>query len=137
MLVEDDDLDVSIMTQAVIDSGIGGPLLVAQGARQALELLHEQARHGAIAPRFVLLDIKMTDMTGHDLLRAIKSDPRLAPLCVVIFTTSNDPSDRRRAYAAGAAGYFVKPLSYEELLIRLQVLERYFDLCEPSEWGHG
>jgi chemosensory pili system protein ChpA (sensor histidine kinase/response regulator) len=64
----------------------------------------------------VLSDIEMPRMDGFDLLRNMRSDPRLAPLPVVMITSRIAQKHRDYAAQLGANHYLGKPYSEEELL---------------------
>lgn len=72
-------------------------------------------------PDLILLDLNMPGRDGFEVLEALKKAPRFAPIPVVIFTTSRRQEDVRRAYAAGAASFVTKPLTFEAL-------------CDLSRW---
>jgi CheY-like chemotaxis protein len=63
-------------------------------------------------------------MTGRDCLNALKSDPLLANIPVVIYSTSSDPKDIQDTKELGAAGYVVKQYSLASLK---DILRRYFN----------
>ena len=77
---------------------------VATDGEQALE------RALAAPPDLVLLDIKMPRRDGFDVLAHLRDDPRTARLRVVMFTSSENAADIRRAQGLGADGYVTKPL---------------------------
>ena len=63
----------------------------------------------------VLLDLRLPKCNGWEVLKQMKSDPELLSIPIVIFTASAAVSQRKRALAAGAADYLVKPLSADKL----------------------
>ena len=67
-------------------------------------------------PTLIVSDIKMPKMTGLDLLREIKSSDRLRQVPVVMFTSSQEPSDLAAAYEFGANAYVVKPVDFTEFV---------------------
>jgi len=73
----------------------------------------EKVRGGR--PRLVVADIMMPGMDGIALCRAVRSDPDLAAIPVVICSGKQFEEDRQRALAAGAAAYFTKPLDLAKL----------------------
>ena len=79
--------------------------------------------HGTVD--LVLSDIVMPGMSGYDLCREIKSDPRLAHLPVVLLTSLSDPLDIVRGLECGADNYVTKPYDPEYLCARIRhVLDR-------------
>jgi len=97
--------------------------LPAPSAADALRLCHFRA------PDLLLLDLRLPDGSGLDVLREIRDadgitaryDPGL-PVIVVSGRTSED--DRIRGFAEGADDYVVKPFSYQELRARVRALLR-------------
>jgi two-component system, chemotaxis family, chemotaxis protein CheY len=79
----------------------------------------DEAEDGAVALNmlknnrydFVVSDINMPNMTGFDLLQAIKSDPNLKSLPVLMVTAEARKEDILLAAQIGAAGYIVKPFT--------------------------
>lgn len=65
-------------------------------------------------PRLVLLDINLVGISGIDVLRLARTDERTRLLPIIAYSTSDNPSDIRQAYEAGANAYIVKPGSYPE-----------------------
>jgi DNA-binding response OmpR family regulator len=67
-------------------------------------------------PDLVLLDIRMPESYGWEVLEEIKNTPELAHIPTVIFTASADISYKSKAMQMGAADYLVKPISAETLM---------------------
>jgi CheY-like chemotaxis protein len=110
LLVEDIDADAILLREALIDAGLGKDLVVAGDGAQALELLR-----GAPLPQLVLLDLNLPRVSGHQLLKDIRSDARLGALPIVVLSTSNSPADIAFAYGHRANAYVRKPNGYEAL----------------------
>ena len=69
-------------------------------------------------------------MTGLELLREIRSRPAFRHLPMVVFTTSNDESDRRAAFSLQAAGYMTKPLDSTEFRQKMGSFYDYWSSVE-------
>ena len=61
----------------------------------------------------MILDIRLPDLDGWQLLRLLKDDPRTAPIPVIVVSVVDEPG---RGTAMGAARYLVKPVTREPLL---------------------
>lgn len=73
-----------------------------------------------VQPDLLVLDVDMPHVTGIELARALRTDPRWAQLPIVFLTARTDPDTIRRAYAAGADDHVGKPLVVEELMTRVR-----------------
>jgi CheY-like chemotaxis protein len=104
LLAEDDPLDIDLAHVAFARAGWPHPLTVARDGAEALERMA-----GPAPPAVALLDLKMPGMSGLDLLRARRADPRLRAVPVVVLSSSPEPSDVAACYDAGANAYLVKP----------------------------
>lgn len=90
----------------------------ATGGEAALAALRRQP------PDLLLLDVLMPGLSGYDVCRAVRADPRLAMLPVVMVTALEDREERVRGLEAGADDFLSKPLSAPELLARVHSLLR-------------
>ena len=61
-------------------------------------------------PSLILLDLKLPRLSGHDVLRAIKSDERTRSIPVIVLTSSNQECDLTKCYQLGANSYIQKPV---------------------------
>lgn len=97
----------------------GYTVFAAPNGKDALDLVREHQ------PDMVLSDVMMPQMSGHALLQAIREDPALAPIPVVLLTARADRSDVRDGMNLGADDYLTKPFQREELLtcIRAQMVK--------------
>jgi len=91
----------------------------ASNGAEALEALR------SFEPDLILLDVKMPDMNGFDLLDRIKKQPKLAVKPVVFISGMDDYHARKVAHDLGATDYIVKPLEEQEVT---QMLSRYLPL---------
>ena len=102
----------------------------AERLRRLIQSLHYNARvaaNGQLAlaairerkPHLVLSDIVMPEMNGYDLCRAIKSDPTLRDIPVILVTSLNDPKDIIRGIECGADNFIRKPYAEDYLLNRI------------------
>lgn len=130
LLVEDDENDVFFLRRALQSAGAAVQLHVATDGRQALDYLHgrngfeDRIQHPL--PALVLLDLKVPYVSGFDVLRQIRADPKLRKLIVVVFTSSSLDSDVVQAYEIGANSFLVKPSRLEEQKEVASLLVRYW-----------
>lgn len=113
LLIVDDEDGVRSLVRMTLDSGYY-EILEAQEGRQALEFA--RAHH----PDLVLLDVMLPDMSGFDICRELKNDPRMASTTIVMLTARAQQTDVGEAEAAGADGYFTKPFSPIALMRKVE-----------------
>lgn len=77
---------------------------------------------GARAPALVILDVMLPRRNGFEVLKAVKSDPRLGAIRVIMLTATAQAHDRARAEAAGADAYITKPFSNRDLVEQVKRL---------------
>jgi CheY-like chemotaxis protein len=128
LLVEDDDLDVMNVHRALAQAPEIASITVARDGIEALKLL--RAGDLPMERLVVVIDLRMPRMSGLDLLREIRADPRLKRMPVVVLTTSDDAHDRDAAYALGAAGYFVKPAAPGRFRQIMDAMRSYWSVVE-------
>ena len=120
LVVEDSDEDFDTLREAVQRAGLPHELRRATTGDGCLELLRGEADGSApIRPALVLMDLSTPGTDGRDALAAIKADPALRDVPVVVVTTSANPKDLAFCYQAGVNAYHVKPVRYGD---HLQVL---------------
>ena len=127
LLVEDDVVDAMTVRRALAEARIDSELVVRQTGADALAWLRDAA--GADVeplPDVVILDLNLPLSSGHDLLESIKKIPALGGIPSVVLTTSGDERDVTRAFEAGAAGYFVKPVDFGRFVALMGTLCRYW-----------
>lgn len=84
-------------------------------------------------PDLMLLDVVMPGMSGYEVCRAIRADPRTAILPIVMVTAVDPVEERVRGLEAGADDFLSKPVDPEELLVRVRSLLRIQTLHERVE----
>jgi CheY-like chemotaxis protein len=110
-LIEDSANDIELTLAALDDVHLANRVIVMQDGSEVLERLQQLALAGPEPhPVVLLLDIKMPKVSGIDVLRRIKTDPRLKNLPVVMLTSSREGPDIAECYALGANAYVVKPV---------------------------
>lgn len=138
LLVEDEEDDVFFMRRALADAGISNPLHVATDGQEAIDYLTGEREFGDREryplPGMVFLDLKLPGKSGHDVLEAIRENPATSTLLVIVFTSSAEPRDIRRAYQLGARSFLVKPslpTRYKEVLTAVKFYWFEFNLAAP------
>jgi CheY-like chemotaxis protein len=131
LLVDDDEVDVMNVQRAFKKNNIVNPLYVAGDGLEALALLRGDG--GVAVPnqrRLVLLDLNMPRMNGLEFLRAVREDPELRNITVVVLTTSDDDRDKVEAYNLNVAGYILKPVTFTAFVEAMATLNKYWAINE-------
>ena len=115
ILAADDDPTTTTILRAVVTKH-GMTCHVAPNGKSALELAQ------SMQPNLVVLDVNMPFLDGFQVLTALRNDPRLASVPVVMLTSMQQEADVVRAFSLGADDYVVKPFNPMELLARIRRL---------------
>jgi CheY-like chemotaxis protein len=145
ILMADDDADDRMMTQrAFLRSRIANDLRFVVDGQDLLDYLKRRGPYQdpATSPRpgLILLDLNMPRMNGREALEAIRADPELKSIRVVILTTSKAEEDILRSYELNAASYITKPVTFEGLVEVVTTLGKYWlEIVElpPDGMEHG
>jgi signal transduction histidine kinase/DNA-binding response OmpR family regulator len=106
ILVVDDDQTVrEVMERYLVREGFS--VVTASGGHKGLRLARE------LRPAAITLDVMMPDLDGWTVLAAIKGDPTLADIPVILVTIVDE---KNRGYSLGATDYMVKPIDRERLV---------------------
>lgn len=73
-----------------------------------------------LPPDLVLLDINMPEMSGFDVMEALKADPRTAEIPVIMVTVQDDIEAKEAAFSLGAVDYITKPFNRKEVRLRVR-----------------
>jgi CheY-like chemotaxis protein len=115
LLVEDYEDHVFLAQRALKAAGVTNPVFVVRDGEQAIQYLAGGEpfadRAASPLPAMVLLDWKLPLRSGQEVLTWIREQRGFDSLVVVVLTSSDEPSDLRRAYGLGANSYLLKPLT--------------------------
>lgn len=127
LLVEDNAGDVRLTQEALKEAKFSNTLQVVGDGVEALEYLHQQGKYsGATRPHLVMLDLNMPRMDGREVLEAIKKDPDLMRIPVVVLTSSEAESDIAKAYELHANCYVTKPVGIDMFLQVVKSIEEFW-----------
>lgn len=126
LMAEDDADDRMLFADAFRESGVAVELEFVADGIELLQHLHGLLANSRELPDLLLLDLNMPRMDGREALRAIREQPRLKHLPVIMMTTSSAELDIMVSYQLGANSYVTKPRRYDELIAVLRSLEHYW-----------
>jgi CheY-like chemotaxis protein len=116
LVVDDNEDDVILLEESLKDQPAVVLLRAVRDGEEALAYLRREGEFSdAPRPGLVLLDINMPRKNGFEVLLAMKGDPGLRSIPVVILTTSHREADVRAAYSSGACSFVTKPVSFDRL----------------------
>lgn len=118
--VEDSDDDAFLLERALSRAGVYSRLHRVGDGRQAVEYLSGTGlftnREAHPLPSLVLLDLKLPQLDGFEVLSWARSQAELEHLPVFILSSSDMPEDVARARELGAQAYFVKSARFEDVV---------------------
>lgn len=113
MIVDDEGINIEIVKAYLEEEGFENFVTTTQSSH-ALEMIR---KHN---PDVVLLDIKMPEVSGLEILDAMRGDEKLSMVPAVILTASNDPETKLQALRLGASDFLSKPVDPSELMLRIE-----------------
>jgi CheY-like chemotaxis protein len=127
LLVEDDEGDVLMTREAFEFHKIRNPLHVVTDGEQALHFVRRTGPFaGAPRPGLILLDVNLPRVSGLEVLAALKQDPDLLRIPVVMLTTSQAEEDILRSYQLHANAYVTKPVDFEQFIAAIRQIDDFF-----------
>ncbi|OHV33574.1 MULTISPECIES: response regulator [Pseudofrankia] len=123
LLAEDDLGDALLIEEAFLVRGLGQDLQMVSDGVDAMAYLRDPARR---RPDLIILDLNMPRMDGRETLAAIKSDPELRMIPVVVLTTSDAPDDVSAVYDLRANAYVCKPSELDDFLGTVHAIDDFF-----------
>lgn len=140
LLAEDSAQDVELTLNALAEHNLANSVEVARDGAEALDYLYRRGKYAARQngnPVLLLLDLKMPRVDGLEVLRAVKADPRLRAIPVVILTSSREEQDVVRSYELGVNAYVVKPVEFDKFVHAVRDLGLFWMLLNepPPERG--
>lgn len=131
LLAEDNPKDVELTLEALDESLLANRVEVVRDGVETLEYLRCEgkfANREPGLPSVLLLDIKMPRKDGIEVLREIRSDPKLKLLPVVMLTSSREDKDLLNSYYLGVNAYVVKPVSFNGFIDAVKQLGIFWGL---------
>ena len=115
LLVADDEPNIVISLEYLMKRE-GYDVLVATDGNQALETIRREQ------PALVLLDVMMPGKTGFEVCQAVRADPALDGVRILMLTAKGRETDVGKGLALGANAYMTKPFSTRELVQKVTEL---------------
>jgi len=127
LLVEDSPGDVRLTQEAFRNAKVDIHLhVVSDGVEAMTFLLREGQYINAPRPDFILLDLNLPRMDGHEVLAKIKEDDALKMIPTIILTTSEAEGDIVKSYQRHANSYLSKPVQLEAFETLVQSINEFW-----------
>jgi DNA-binding response OmpR family regulator len=115
VLIADDEPNILISLEFLMQRE-GHAVSVARDGDEALAAIRQER------PDLVLLDVMMPGKSGFDVCQAVRADPDLAGVRILMLTAKGRDTDLAKGTALGADAYLTKPFSTQELAARVREL---------------
>ena len=129
LFVEDDPNDVTLTMTAFEESNLANRVDVCVDGEDALDYLNCRGKYEerpANNPAVILLDCKLSKISGLEVLRAIRGCEKLRTIPVVMVTSSRENRDLADAYELGVNAYVVKPVEFPEFVDALRQIGMFW-----------
>ena len=127
LLVEDNEDHAFLAIEAFKRGKLSVDVRHVENGVQCMKFLRKEGEYAdAPTPDFLLLDIHMPKMDGYAVIAAIRNDPRLLALPVVVMSTSSEDAGVRRMYELGCNSYIAKPVNFANFVELLGALGDYW-----------
>lgn len=148
LLAEDNEDHALLTRRAFKQAGLLNPLYVVQDGEEAIAYLKGEGKFSNRSeyplPTLLLLDLKMPRKNGFEVLEWLRGQPNLAPLRVVVLTTSDQIHDVNRAYQLGANSFLTKPVDFRDFVQLSSAIKGYWlwlsrtpEIERPGEVKNG
>jgi two-component system, chemotaxis family, response regulator Rcp1 len=125
LLVDDNEGDILLTREALDDARIVNKISIAFDGLEAIRFLKRNPV-GVDTPDLILLDINLPKMNGTEVLYAIKNDPELKRIPVIMLTTSSAEKDILTSYENHANCYITKPVDLNRFTEVVRTIEDFW-----------
>ena len=130
LVADDNPDDLELLRRAFGKAGFGSQFHGVADGRDVARYLKGEGPYSDRSkfpfPRLVLLDFKMRQMDGWEILQWIRQRPEFRRLPVIVFSGSDYAADVNKAYDLGANSYLIKPPTLEELLAAVKQIGEFW-----------
>jgi CheY-like chemotaxis protein len=133
LIAEDDAGHARLIEKNLTRAGLHNRIERFDNGQAVLDFLFKRGAGPHLAdtlPYLLLLDIRMPQVDGVEVLRQVKRDPELRKIPVIMLTTTDDPREVERCHAIGCSSYVVKPVDYDKFAEAIKSLGLYISLVE-------
>ena len=127
LLVEDNEGDIFLITEALQEGKIVNKISVAKDGKEAIDFLEKKEKYAnSGTPDLILLDVNLPKKNGHEVLDYIKSSENLKHIPVIMLTTSSSDKDVLLSYKSHANCFITKPVDVDSFLKIVSSIENFW-----------
>ncbi|MEL6180039.1 MAG: response regulator [Myxococcota bacterium] len=129
VMADDDPLEHKLVQRAWTKARICNPLFFVNDGQELMEYLRGTGRYVSQPPPkpgLILLDLNMPVMDGREVIEAIHADDDLNTIPLIVLTGSEVEQDILKSYELGVNSFITKPITFENLVLVLHDLSRYW-----------
>jgi CheY-like chemotaxis protein len=135
LIAEDDPGHARLIEKNLVRGGLHNEIKWFDNGQAVLDFLFRRgpAQRALDTAYLLLLDIRMPQVDGVEVLRQLKQDSELRKVPIIVLTTTDDPREVERCHAIGCSSYIVKPVDYDKFAEAIGRLGFYISLVEVPE----
>lgn len=127
LLVEDNPGDARLIKEGLRGGHLSNTLHHVTDGAEALDFLYQRAGYENVPrPDLVLLDWNLPRTGGEEVLEEVKTDPSLANIPIIVFTSSKAQEDIITSYENQANAYITKPVDPDDFFETVQSFEKFW-----------
>ncbi|WP_375586166.1 response regulator [Cyclobacterium xiamenense] len=127
LLVEDNEGDIFLTTEALEESKFIEKLSIARDGQEALDFVYKnQGFEENLTPDLILLDVNLPKKSGHEVLEELKKHQVYKKIPVIMLTTSSSKKDIDLSYENHANCYITKPVEVGGFLKAVTTIEQFW-----------
>lgn len=139
ILVEDDEDDIQLFTNALAEAGIKAPLQVFKNGHDTINYLQK----AEVSPYIIFCDLMQSVYDGIDLRKKLSDDPKLHNMSIPFIFITQDITEKqaKEAFKLPVQGLFLKPTAFNVFVENLAMIVKYWcwsatpnSLNPPIEW---
>jgi CheY-like chemotaxis protein len=135
LLVDDSARDTELAIDALESHHLANEIVALRDGVEALDYLYCRGPFAGRSdgpPAVVLLDLKMPKLDGLEVLKQIKSDPKLRTIPIVVMTSSREEQDMVQSYQHGVNAYVVKPVEFHQFVDAVRQLGSFWAVLNET-----
>jgi len=138
LIAEDDAGHARLVEKNLRRAGLHNTIQRFDNGQAILDFLFKRGeiQRCSDTPYLLLLDIRMPQVDGVEVLRQVKQDAELRKIPVIMLTTTDDPREVERCHSIGCSSYIVKPVNYDKFAEAITSLGLYISLVQVPQIEH-